>query len=271
MVKKLYHFIISFFVLISLFTVLVAIFMLFSFLPNNIKKRQHSSIEDMPAAAEEVILSETPDLGMEYIDKIIFLGESTTYGLQRYGVLSKGVDTLQVWTGAKTVGGKTVSAGTLSLSPSIAQTKIFFPDTQSALTISEAIDTKKPEFLIITLGLNNGASYYSEQEFKECYRVLLNSIRSYFDSTKVILQSIFPVAGSCSIKAYTPKRIEMCNNWIYDIAKEYGIKYLNTAEVLADDNGYLLDRYENGGDGIHLNRDGLCVVLDYIKKHGYMR
>ena len=234
-------------------------------------KAAETEEKEINVISESVILGETEDLGTEYIDKIIFLGESTTYGLQSYGVLSDGIATNQVWTGATVKNGEVVSSGTLSLSPSISQTKIFFPDTKSALTVSEALKIKKPEIMIITLGLNNGASYYDEQEFKSCYRSLLDSVKSADVETDVILQSIFPVAKSCKIKAYTPEKIKKCNEWIYDLAKEYDLKYLNTAEALCDEDGYLFDSYENGGDGIHLNRDGLIAVLEYIRKHGAVK
>ena len=223
---------------------------------------------DIGVSNKNIILGETSDYGQEYIDRIIFLGESTTYGLQSYGVLKDGVNTTQVWTGATTKYGKTVSAGTMSLSPAIVNTKIFFPDTQTAMTIKEALEIKNPEYLIITLGLNNGASYYSEKEFKYCYRLLLDTIRETSKDTTIILQSLFPVSKSCTIKAYTPQRLATCNEWLYDIAREYDLRYLNTSEALSDTDGYLKDNFDNGGDGIHLNKEGLLTVIEYIKRHG---
>ncbi len=209
-------------------------------------------------------LGETDDLGQEYIDKIIFLGESTTYGLERYGLL----DSSKIWTGATSKNGTVQSAGTLSLSPSIDKTRIYYSKTGEAITIGEAVNRDNPPIIIITLGLNNGVSYYSEDEFKACYRVLLRSVINASSTTKVILQSIFPVAASCQIKAFTPERIRLCNAWLQDIAREFGLHYLDTLSVLADDDGYLLSAYDNGGDGIHLNEAGLQAVLYYIRTHG---
>lgn len=260
--QKLNTFFILFFTIPILFGALIGISILYGYLnPKETALEADTSVEN-------AVLAETEDLGQAYVDKIIFLGESTTYGLQRYGVLSGGEETKQVWTGAALTNGRTVCTGTLSLSPSIDSTKIFYPDTGSPMTIHEALSIKKPELLVITLGLNNGASYYSEQSFKDCYRKLLDSAKGASTDTSIILQSLFPVSKSCQIKAYTPERIALCNDWIYDIALEYGLKYLNTAEVLADDRGYLKAEFDNGGDGIHLNRDGLYAVINYIRTHG---
>ncbi len=209
-------------------------------------------------------LIETKNLGQEYIDKITFLGESTTYGFERYGLL----DASKVWTGATAQNGIIKTAGTLSLSPSIDKTRIYHSPSGEAITIGEAVCRDRPEILIITLGLNNGVSYYSEEEFKQCYRILLNAIIGASEKTTVILQSLFPVSSACKIKAFTPERISLCNRWVYDLAAEFHLGYLDTVSVLSDENGYLLPEYDNGGDGIHLNQEGLQAVLSYICTHG---
>ena len=230
------------------------------------EKSRIASSETIP----EVTLPETKDLGEEYIERITFLGESTTYGLWHYGVLKDGKASSQVWTGATVQNGRICCSGTLSLSPSIASTKLFYPNTGEALTISEALSRKKPEILLVTLGLNNGASYYTEDTFKQCYRMLLNSAKTASPNTVILLGSLFPVAKTCKIAAYTPERIRLCNTWIYDLALEYELGYLDTFSALSDAEGYLKPEYDNGGDGIHLNREGLEEVLRYIRTHGLL-
>lgn len=248
--------------------ILLLLFYDAGFLP---KETFRSRYADIPVDIEREshVLPASDDLGDEYISRIVFLGESTTYGLWRYGVLPDGLASNQVWTGATVQNGEVCCAGTLSLSPSLTSTKLFYPDTGEALTISEALMRKKPEFLIITLGLNNGASYYTEDTFKQCYRSLLNSVIASSKDTVILLQSIFPVAATCKIKAYTPERLALCNSWIYDLACEYGLWYLDTASVLSGADGRMKPEYDNGGDGIHLNREGLEAVLLYIRTHGY--
>ena len=255
-------------VIVTLSALLIAVIMLYSFFVGE-RMKAYASEDEISFLPLATTLEKTTDAGQEYVDKIVFLGESTTYGLQRYALLSGGENTTQVWTGATFQNNKAVSAGTLALSPSISKTRIYFPDTKEALTIGEAVRIKQPEYLVITLGLNNGASYYTEEKFKTSYRDLINAVKNNSASTKIILQSLFPVAEYCPINAYTPSRIVECNGWIYDIAKEYGIKYLNTFEVLVDENGYMKPEYDNGGDGIHLNQSGLRAVLNYIKTHKY--
>lgn len=271
MEKRRYFSLSSFLFLGILCAILFLLCYLFSFLPKTASS-EGTDVLEISADMEQrdAKLSPTSDLGRDYIKSMIFLGESTTYGLWHYGVLPDGEYSKQVWTGATFQNGKICCSGTLSLSPSLTKTKLFYPDTGEALTVSEALARKKPKILVITLGLNNGASYYTEDEFKQCYRSLLNIIRSEAEETVILLQSLFPVAKSCQIKAYTPERIRLCNSWIYDLALEYDLHYLDTFSALSDREGYLKAEFDNGGDGIHLNREGLEAALLYIRTHGYL-
>lgn len=270
MEKKLNSYFLSVFAILVLSFTLLPLFLCLGKVEQSRRIREATGAE-MRAVAEQddPQLAQTEDLGDAYVRKLLFLGESTTYGLLQYGVLPDGKNSCQVWTGASCVNGSVRCAGTLSLSPSIVATPLYYPEDATALTVTEALKRKTPEYLVITLGLNNGASYYSEDEFKQCYRTLLNAILDASPSVKVILQSLFPVARTCKIAAYTPERIAQCNAWILDLAKEYGVKYLDTASVLADADGYLFPQYDNGGDGIHLNGEGLLAVVQYIRTHAH--
>lgn len=119
---------------------------------------------DTPASS--VLLAETEDAGQEYIDKLTFLGDSTTYGLKYYEVLSGGKNTTQVWTPA---------SGTLTLF-NYATATIVFPEDGQEISIVDAVTRKLPEYLVITLGVN-GVSMMDEDWFKTDYTALVQSIQ----------------------------------------------------------------------------------------------
>lgn len=203
-------------------------------------------------------LRESEDAGQEYIDKIIFLGDSTTYGLKHYGMLSGGEDTHQVWTPA---------SGTLALfNQSIAT--IVYPEDESEITIKDAAERAKPEMMVITLGVN-GVSSMDEDDFKREYADLVQTIQSVSPDTKIILQSIFPVTEDYEyVNSINNVKILDANRWILAVAEETGVKYLNTISVLLGDDGWLPSEYNNG-DGIHLSPEGFGQVLNYIRTHAY--
>ena len=191
-------------------------------------------------------LEETEDYGQDYLDSIIFVGDSTTYGLKAYSMLKGGTNTTQVWTPA---------SGTYSLNALVTTYKIVYPQTGEEMTVAEAAAYAKPEYMIITLGINYGVPYCGETEFKKYYRMLLDEVTAASPETKLMLQSIYPVATNNDLKDITNAKIDLANQWIEQLAEEYGLKYLHTNPALKGDDGYLVMSYQNG-DGLHIRTHG---------------
>lgn len=211
---------------------------------------------DTPASS--VLLAETEDAGQEYIDKLTFLGDSTTYGLKYYEVLSGGKNTTQVWTPA---------SGTLTLF-NYATATIVFPEDGQEISIVDAVTRKLPEYLVITLGVN-GVSMMDEDWFKTDYTALVQSIQAASPDTKIICNSIYPVENDYEqIESINNTNIPQANEWIKAVAEATGCKFADSASVLKAEDGSLREDYGNG-DGIHLNADGFNAVLNYLRTHAY--
>ena len=205
-----------------------------------------------------VVLGETEDAGQEYIDKLTFLGDSTTYGLKYYEVLSGGKNTTQVWTPA---------SGTLTLY-NYATATIVFPEDGQEISIVDAVTRKQPEYLVITLGVN-GVAEMDEDWFKQDYTGLIESIQAASPDTKIICNSIYPVENDYEhINSINNTNIPQANEWIKAVAEATGCKYADSASVLKAEDGSLREDYGNG-DGIHLNADGFNAVLEYLRTHAY--
>ena len=213
----------------------------------------------LAAASGSTILGETADAGQEYIDKLTFLGDSTTYGLRYYKMLSGGTDTTQVWTPTN---------GTLTLSYYATATIPYPAPSGTEITIQEAARQAQPEYLVITLGVN-GVSFMNEETFKDCYTKLIQNILEVSPNTKIICNSIYPVGRSYEYLAdINNDKITAANEWIKAVAAETGTRYSDTCSVLKDSEGWLRDDYQNG-DYIHLNSDGFTAVLNYLRTHAY--
>ena len=206
----------------------------------------------------DTVLAETADAGQAYIDKIVFLGDSTTYGLRAYKMLAGGKDTTQVWT---------PKIGTLTLSQASFAT-IVYPETDEELTIADAVAKKKPEYLVITLGVN-GVAFMKEDYFKSEYKKIIDSVQTASPDTKIICQSIFPVAKTYArLDSINNDLIDAANKWICEIAAECGVKYLDTNSALRDADGWLPEDYHNG-DGMHLQTNSFTSELNNIRTHAW--
>ena len=207
-----------------------------------------------------IVLAETADAGREYLDKFVFLGDSTTYGIGYY--YNQGYTDLcppsQVWT---------PSSGTLALfNYSIAT--VVYPPTGEEIPIADAVAAGKPEYMLLTIGVN-GVAVMDKEWFIRDYKALIDIIREASPDTKIILNSIYPVASSYQhIDSISNEKIADANVWIKMIADETGCKYLDTYSVLVGPDGTLPESSHNG-DGIHLNGETFGVVMNYIRTHAY--
>ena len=95
------------------------------------------------------------ELGWEYIDSFIFIGESTTAHLKSRGVLSGGTETKQVWSPKNATVNLDTTTGTL---------KIVYPETQEEISIGEAAKRKRPQRVMLTFGLNGAVSKIKKGE-----------------------------------------------------------------------------------------------------------
>lgn len=207
-----------------------------------------------PTQGTEARLGETDDMGQEYVDKFIFLGDSTTYGLGYYDVVPDN----QVWTPA---------SGTLTLSLWSTAT-IVYPDDGSEISIKDAVTKKQPEYMLITLGVN-GVSFMDEEYFITEYTNLVLAIKEASPNTKIILNSIYPVSVNYpASKGITNEKINSANTWVERIANSTGVKYLDSESVLKGSDGALVESYHNG-DYLHLNADSFKLVINYLRTHGY--
>ena len=224
------------------------------------KKAPDSTGGDPPSipSSSSAILGETEDMGQEYIDSMIFFGDSNTDHLRSYGMLKGGKNTTQVWS---------PKSQTVTLNSEITNVKIVYPETGEEMTVAEAVALKKPEYLVISLG-TNGVAILTESQFKYCYNKLITAIKQASPHTKIIVQSIYPVTSSYT--GFSNEKINTANGWILEIAEESGIKYIDTASVLKDENGAMKESFNSDHhDGYHVNAAAYEKILNYLRTHGY--
>lgn len=210
-------------------------------------------VETEPPAVATV-LGETEDMGQEYIDKMVFLGDSTTNGLAHYDVVPQE----RVWT---------PKSGTLTLNRWSISTIVY--EDGSEISITDAVAKKQPEYLCITLGVN-GVSFMGEEDFKRDYTAMVEAIQAASPDTKIILNSIYPVCADYKfIKDISNEKIDAANTWIESIAEATGCRYLNSSSILKDETGAMHEGYDNN-DGIHPNGDTYKKIVSYIRTHGYV-
>lgn len=203
-------------------------------------------------------LAETFDYGSHYLSNIVFIADKALYPIiNSQTELNKS----QVWSGA---------GGSLPLDYNLATRSIIIPNASKSMSIADAIEQYKPQYIIIAVGLENGVSHCTEAKFKEYYSRLIESIQESSPDAKIILQSILPVskAAEKADPSISNERIDQANEYIMSIAEQYDLRYLNVASALKNSKGRLDSKYDSG-NGITLNAEGYNLLLQYIRTHGY--
>ena len=218
-----------------------------------------SSAVTAPLTPSVTLLAQTGDMGQNYLDQIVFLGGSTTYGLYSYGLLPH----QQVWTPA---------TGTMSLFNWAAETIDYYPagsDASQPMSIPDCASAAQPAYLVITLGIN-GISILNEEQFKEYYSSLVQAIQAASPNTRIMCQSIYPVVDDLAPSGINNESVTAANGWIYEIAAQTGTGYLATHDALVNAEGALSEDYlDPGSDGIHFNASGYSAILQYIRTHAW--
>ena len=125
----------------------------------------------------------------------------------------------------------------------------------------------QPDILLITLGVN-GISFMDRDWFIRDYTALVELVQAESPSTKIILNSIYPVTDSYQyIKDINNDKINAANGWIEGIAAATGCRFLYSWESVAV--GGKLPESAHNGDGLHLSGETFGKVMEYIRTHAW--
>ena len=201
------------------------------------------------------LLGITEDAGTEYTDKLVFLCDSPTYWMGPKGL----VPTEHIWTGPE---------GTQTLAYQSTY-KILDPYDNTEKLIRDVVSEHQPEYLVIAIGIN-GISFMDEEYFKAEYKSLVTDIKELSPETKLICQAIYPITPDYKWWGnITNALITEGNSWILEVAEETGCPYLDTFAAILGEDGNAIPEYMRS-DGLHPNKEGLTVILDYIRTHAYL-
>ena len=214
---------------------------------------QKEGAPDRPVMPEEpvkTIPEESPADPVEdtYFDDAVFLGDSRTEGFRLYSGLNTGKYLYATGATVASVFNKSVDTplGKMPLLDALGQ-----------------MDCGK---IYVMLGINelgwNGTDIFRNQSAK-----LIERLQADHPDATIVIQSILPVSAKQDAKGsyVNNQRIDAYNQVLQELAETYGVVYLNVAEAVMDEDGYL--RADWNFDGVHLNKAGCQAWLDYLRTH----
>lgn len=191
---------------------------------------------------------------------VYFFGESTTAHLSRVGgVLDSDENRNKVLRD---------ESGTRYLDVRILSSPVFCNGEK--VSFANAIEKLQPRVLVLSFGLNGITRWSRDPDaFLRNYRALIEGILERSPSTKILLQSVYPVGENTCFSlpiSETNAQIDNLNTHIASLAEEYqNVAYVNTAALLADASGALNAAYDVG-DGIHLTNEAYRIILAFLEQ-----
>ena len=206
-------------------------------------------IEDYSAYRSSTVILPSAPVADTYFTDAAFLGDSRTEGFKLYSGLKEGSYFYATGATVDTVFSKKVwktPAGKVPLLDALAETS--------------------PAKIYVMLGVNE-LGWPRTEMFRQRYSKVVERIRADHPGAQIVLQSILPVSAKQEAKQtyVNNRRILEYNEIIQALAEEQGCRYLNVAEAVTDANGCLPENLTF--DGVHLNRAGCALWLDYLRTH----
>ena len=200
--------------------------------------------------ASTALLTETADAGTDYLNDILFLGDSNTVRLYNNGLIS-----LQQFCAKEGIGTQ------VALNEGI----VTFKRDSNHYTIPQAVAMMKPRRVVMTFGTNDTGMEVSD--FIAHYTALIQAIQQSYPYTDIIVNTVPPVPADHSNYPHMDQaKIDDFNMALLEMCEQLGVRFLNSAEALKGSDGYGIADYYTSGD-IHLKSAGLKAVLNYIRTH----
>ncbi len=208
----------------------------------------HYQINNTSAA----LLTETDDAGEDYLNQVLFLGDSNTVRLYNNGLIS-----LQQFCAKEGIGTQA------ALNDGI----VTFKNDNNQYTIPEAVAKMKPRRIVMTFGTNDTGM--DVEDFIAHYTALVQAVQSAYPYADIIINTVPPIPEDHSNYPHMDQaKIDDFNMALLSMCEQLNLKFLNSAETLKGDDGYGNAEYYTNGD-IHLKTVGLKAVLTYIRTHAY--
>lgn len=184
-----------------------------------------------------------------FFDDAAFIGDSRTQGLMMY----TGLDNATFY-------------ATQGLMVDTYFTKEFVKQGDKKVTIPEALKSQQFGKIYVSLGINELGWAYSSVFIKK-YGEVVDNLKSLQPGATIYVEAILPVTKKKSDgdKIYNNPKIDEYNALIEQMAREKGVRFLNSNEALGTDDGAL--PAEAATDGVHLTASYCKKWLAYIQAH----
>ena len=222
---------------------------------------EDSSSKTESSEAQECSAAETTaqPVGTEFYDDAVFIGDSVSLRLYYYcqghsGALGKA----QFLTSGSLGSGNALDKITTDSVHPVYQGE--------KMLIEDGVKASGAKKVFIMLGMNELGWVY-ESVYADYYAQIIDIIRETHPDAVIYVQSILPVSQwkDGSNEVYTNANVVRLQKALCEMCEEKGVYYLNVAEAVQDENGFLPS--DATPDGMHLTAEYCKIWMEYLRIH----
>lgn len=215
-----------------------------------------------PVSDPEQLLALAEEADWSAFDDVVMIGDSVSLKLKNFVVQQRKTEpgffgTAQFLTSGSLGSGNALwEVSSQSVHPA-------FQGTKMPLDQSVPLTGAKTAYLM--LGVNDVAVYGVEGSV-ENYQTLLDSIQAAVPDIRFCVQSATPICRGAEVGALNNETLVRYNEKLAEMCESRGIRFLDVASVLRDEEGFLPREYcsDPDGMGIHLTDKACRLWLGFL-------
>ena len=215
----------------------------------------------MPSPTMEPVTDEMLDSGRfdVYFDDAVFLGDSITQSLRNYCIAQRRDD-------ADFMGNaQFLAAVSMSVRMASRDMRTLLKYRGYAVSVTEGLLKMEAGRVFVLLGVNDHAGKYPDATLGY-FDTMIDAIQEQCEGIEIIIQAVTPVTEQfCRERQVTIEEWNGFNELLEQLCEEKGVYFLNFAELLTDEDGYLAD--DMAGDGMfHLSPAANAIWIRELRR-----
>ncbi len=214
----------------------------------------------LPEIKEETsVLAESMDMGKSYVDETLFLGDSNTVRFMQFSDES-----------GQTFTTKNNTIAVVGMGVNAIESLACMQFSTGTFTMVNAVGILQPRRIMMTFGTNNLSGYDTEDAKVNYINTYVSEIQKVHDAypyADIIINSIPPLASFTVYRNLSNEQIYSWNEALKQMCEEHKWHYLNSYEVLADQDTHVALDGMMDTDGLHFSRNGIATLFTYFRTH----
>ena len=177
----------------------------------------------------EFVLAYNENTRDGYMNNCVFLGDSRTVAMVSYGFVSD-----------------SNALAKIGISHWQVLSTTFTQNSGNKYTLSDYLRAHSEPVIYVCYGVN-GLNGMPEDKYESTYTELVDRIIELAGDRHIVLMSIWPVDDNGRYRGSVKNEwVDKYNEFLYGLAVEKGLHYLDVASILKDDNGSILHHPPSG-------------------------